>query len=473
MENKGSFWSAFYEQLASLKFTIFILFALAVSSLIGTLLPQGMTEQELAMRYGPGAATWIDFFGLSDLYHAGWFRMLLLLLGINLVVCTLERLPKTVKLVRFREQQMDPQKLLKFANHAQFSTPLLWEQAEPALEKIVAREFGAIHHLEKSSTAYGAIAEKGRWSLLMVYVVHLSVLVVLLGALIGSLWGFKAFMNIPEGEALDSAHMIRGHGVVTLPFEVRLDHFDVSFYEKGMPKEYRSDLTIIENGQEVLKRSIRVNDPLTYRGITFYQASYGANLKHAEIEIQNVKSGAKHNLSLPLEEMVTIPETQSRIMAMQYQENFSGFGPALILAVFTEGEKPVASRVLLNHPEFHGNQIQDYHVRVLSTEQSRYTGLQVKQDPGVWVVWFGFIAMVLGIAATYYTSHRKLWVWASIGNPSTKVIIAGKVNKNSLAFEREFEHVCERLRTELRAGSENVEDATLKSRKKTIEVKKI
>jgi cytochrome c biogenesis protein len=123
MENKGSFWSAFYEQLASLKFTIFILFALAVSSLIGTLLPQGMTEQELAMRYGPGAATWIDFFGLSDLYHAGWFRMLLLLLGINLVVCTLERLPKTVKLVRFREQQMDPQKLLKFANHAQFSTP--------------------------------------------------------------------------------------------------------------------------------------------------------------------------------------------------------------------------------------------------------------------------------------------------------------------------------------------------------------
>ena len=74
---------------------------------------------------------------------------------------------------------------------------------------------------------------------------------------------------------------------------VRCDKFEVSFYDTGAPKEFRSDLAIIDKGREVLKDSIIVNDPLTYEGITFYQANYGNTLKGAEIELTDRDSGAK------------------------------------------------------------------------------------------------------------------------------------------------------------------------------------
>ena len=70
--------------------------------------------------------------------------------------------------------------------------------------------------------------------------------------------------------------------VLTLPFEVRCDNFDVSFYDTGMPKEFRSDLTILADGREALKQSIWVNDTLTFEGVTFYQSSYGAVLKNRQ-----------------------------------------------------------------------------------------------------------------------------------------------------------------------------------------------
>ena len=76
----------------------------------------------------------------------------------------------------------------------------------------------------------------------------------------------------------------------------------------------------------------------------------------------------------------------------------------------------------------------------------------MKRDPGVWFVYIGFIVMLTGIGMTFYTSHRKLWVWASpskSGKNTTTVFIAGKTNKNSLAFEQEFNHLCARLQSDL------------------------
>jgi cytochrome c biogenesis protein len=226
----------------------------------------------------------------------------------------------------------------------------------------------------------------------------------------------------------------------------------VSFYDNGAPKEYRSDLTIIDKGREVVNQSILVNDPLDYEGITFYQASYGTILKHVEVELENRETGTSQRITLPFREVVPIPGTQDEIEVMQFQEKFSGFGQAAAIVLLKEGQQPTGSWILIDMPDFHGNRIQNYRIKVLNAEKTQYTGLQVKQDPGVWFVYIGFTAMLIGIAMTFYTSHRKLWVWASPGKKgqnSTKVIIAGKTNKNSLAFEQEFNQLCARLRIDL------------------------
>ncbi len=450
-QNKG-LWQQIYQTFASLKLSIFIFLTLAVASVIGTLLPQGLMEQDLEQHFSPTATWWIATFGLHDLYRTGWFRFLLLLLCLNLIVCTIQRLPKAIKLLRYRDDHVDPEKLTKFAHHKHFSTKLGWEQTKDVLARVIAKEFGTATELQNEGL-YSAIAEKGRWSTLIVYVVHFSVLIVLLGALIGSLFGFKGFMNISEGEATAGVVLSSADRILNLPFQVRCDAFEASFYETGAPKDFRSDLTIIEDGREVLQRTIRVNDPLTYKGITFYQSSYGSSVRNAEVEFQDVDSGKTYKLVLPYRQAIPIPGTTDRVQAMQYQQDMAQFGPALALVLFREGQEPSGSWILVDMPKFHGNRIQNYQVKVDHVEQSRYTGLQVKRDPGVWIVWFGFVAMLVGIGLTFYTSHRKLWIWAEPASEEKewgKVVIAGRTNKNPLAFEQDFNHLCERLQEELK-----------------------
>jgi len=279
-------------------------------------------------------------------------------------------------------------------------------------------------------------------------------LMILTGALLGSLLGFKGFMNLSEGETSNQVILTSGMETVRLPFQIRCDDFSVSFYDTGAPQEYRSDLTIIDNGQEVLKQAIRVNDPLTYRGVTFYQASYGATLKQAEVELQHRDSGITRKLTLPFREIIRLPDSQDDVQIMQYQQNLGNFGQAVAIVLFKEGQEPVGSWILADMPDFHGNRIQEYRIKVLQLEKSQYTGLQVKEDPGIWFVYLGFTLMLIGVGLTFYSSHRKIWVWAApdpAEKTSTTLLLAGRANKNSLAFEDEFNGLWARLEGQLNA----------------------
>jgi cytochrome c biogenesis protein len=451
MQQQKGWIDILYQNLSSMRLTVSLFLTLAVCSILGTLLPQGTSLEELQRQYSPTLSWWIDTLSLNDLYRAGWFRTILLLLCVNLVICTLQRLPKTLKLLKHRDELISPEKLEKFGCHMEIIAHRPLDATREQLTKIVAEEFAPLQVLPNSG-GFGAVAERGRWSRLMVYIIHFSVLVILVGALLGSISGFKGFMNLAEGETSDTVMLAGGRNSITLPFRIRCDDFHVSFYDTGAPEEYRSDLTVIDKGREVLTQSIRVNDPLSYEGVTFYQASYGSILKHVQIELQDRDTGAIQRLTLPYREVVPIPGTQDEIEVMQYQENFSSFGQAVAIVLLKEGAEPTGSWILADMPEFHGNRIQNYRVKVSDVEKGQYTGLQVKQDPGVWFVYIGFTAMLIGIGMTFYTSHRKLWVWASPGKSgknSTRVFMAGRTNKNSLAFEQEFNRLCARLQDDL------------------------
>ncbi|MGZ6210672.1 MAG: cytochrome c biogenesis protein ResB, partial [Syntrophales bacterium] len=179
MQKKG-FWQGLYKKLASPKLTVIIFLVLAAASVVGTLMPQGLSEAELQRYYGQRAIWFIGTFGLNDLYHTGWFRLLLLFLCANLIVCTIERLPKTLKFVRRREEQMDPEKLAKCSLNCQFNSKLPRDETEARLASIISEQFGALQRLDEADHLAG-VAEKGRWSPLMVYVIHLSILLVLCG----------------------------------------------------------------------------------------------------------------------------------------------------------------------------------------------------------------------------------------------------------------------------------------------------
>lgn len=449
MDSKSGIWQSLYNQLASIKLTVILFIVIAVSSLIGTLIPQGLNQEHLIEAYGPKLGNLIHFLHFGDLYHAPWFTILLVSLCVNLVVCTLHRLPKTVKIVRFRDQKVDPRKLSQFSRHRRMEASLPREDLIAKIETVLARHFAPIRRLEAQG-AYAGIAERGGWSRFTVYAVHFSVLLILIGALAGSLFGFKGMMNVAEGETASVVSIPGTPRTISLPFEVRCDEFEVSFYETGAPMEYRSDLSILKDGNVVLQQPIYVNDPLTYDGVTLYQASYGSMLVSGEVEFTDRETGQTTRLSMLHRVPVALPGTPYQVAIMDYKEKLGELGPALAIALFQEGHDPIGSWILARMPGFHGNRLRGYQVKVIDFQQAQYTGLQVKKDPGVWVVWGGFVLLTLSVGITFYTSHRKIWVWVADGNPRRKIQIAAKTNKNSLAFDREFDHLWERLQAEIR-----------------------
>lgn len=441
--------------LSSLKLTLVLFFALAAASVIGTLLPQEMSLVELRDHFSPPTAYLINLLALNNLYHSMWFRILLLLLCTNLVACTIERLPKTIRLIRRFQDTFDSQKLSRFGLSSSIAAALPLEQTQSVVESAVCETFGRMCRIESEQVGgfgpFCAVSETGRWSTLMVYVVHLSVLIVLVGALAGSYLGFKGAMNLIEGETSDKVMLSEGESVAELPFALRCDKFEVSFYDTGAPKEFKSDVAIIENGRQVLTRSIVVNDPLDYEGITFYQASYGTYLKEARIELTDPDSGKKIEMTLPFRQPVTIPGASDQLMIADYQENLMRAGQAIEIVHVKQGRQSSTRWILVDRP-YHGNRIENYLVRVTQTDRARFTGLQVKKDPGVWLVWAGFTLMTLAIGLTFYSSHRKLWVCIEPDKKREKTIVtlAGRASRNAQAFEEKFEALRRNLENRLK-----------------------
>jgi cytochrome c biogenesis protein ResB len=102
-----------------------------------------------------------------------------------------------------------------------------------------------------------------------VYAVHLSILIIFAGALIGSVFGFKAYVFLPEGKSTSSVFLQGSNEPVPLGFELRCDRFHpLSFTNTGGIIGERVDLTVLDPALATpYQKSILVNDPLTYRGL--------------------------------------------------------------------------------------------------------------------------------------------------------------------------------------------------------------
>ncbi len=438
-----------YDFFASIKLTVVLLLVLAATSIFGTVIPQDWQPFQYQQHFGDFGYRLIKFFSLTDMYHSWWFQLLLSILAVNLLVCTLKRLPKTMKLVRITNPSVSKDRIKKMRINDSIKSPLGLQDVWDRLTKTISKSFPKLHILEDNQRSKGLMAEKGRYSRFAVYFVHFSILLIFAGALVGSFTGFKGFMNINEGTDSNIVITFGKRKMLELPFRVRCDKFLVSFYKTGQPKDYVSRLSIIKDGKVVQKKDVRVNDPLRYHGISFFQANYGTNLKGAEISLHEVGSGKKLKVSLRYHEPVSIPDSPYQLELVDFKDNLSGFGPALGIMIFKKGSEPTGSWILVNFPEFHGNLLGPYKVSVDSVQKRYYTGLQVKKDPGVWVVWVGCTMLLIAIALTFYTSHRRLWVRVETSNPGSVIYIAGNCSRHRGAFRREFDLLVREIKKEL------------------------
>lgn len=441
--------SQLWKTFASVKLTILLLLTLAATSIIGTLIPQNETPVAYVQAFGEFLYRLFALLGLFDMYHSWWFRALILLLVGNIVICSIDRLQATWKILFVRNPRFNIARYRQLKNKVDYNDDGDADQLRNRYQPLISRSF-RYHRLEDTDEGFAIYGESGRWTRLGVYVVHSSVVLLLIGGLIGSIFGFEGFVNIPEGESVRSIQLTNSGQKMPLGFEVRCDDFNVDFYDSGTPKEFRSRLTILKQGQTVVQKDIIVNDPLRYEGISFYQSSYG-NMTPNEVILNftSQATGKIYSQRAAIDAPIVVPENLGTFVLRKYtqQANFRGqnIGAAFIGILTPLNGSPLEVTLPLRFPRFDRMRKGEVVIAIADFLPRYYTGLQVSRDPGVWVVYIGFILMIIGIYITFFMSHQQICVEVVRKGKKSQVMVAGTSNKNKMGMQKKVTKLSERL----------------------------
>ncbi|MFZ0724280.1 MAG: cytochrome c biogenesis protein ResB [Desulfobacterales bacterium] len=456
---------------ASVKLTVVLLLTLAATSIIGTLVPQNESPENYRRAFGDFFYRLFETLDVFDMYHSWWFQLLLLLLTVNIIVCSLHRFSATWKIVFVKQPPVNFSRFRQDKHRISRKDPRAVEELRPVIEGFVAKKF-KYHRCDTVADGFFCFAEKWRWTRLGVYIVHASVVILLIGGLLGSLFGFEAFVNIAEGETIRTVLLRNTGKPVDLGFDIRCEDFDVSFYPSGMPKEYRSRLSIVENGRMVAQKDVLVNHPLRYKGINFYQSSYGelppelqmsAAPEEIALNFTSKETGMVYNKKVHIGEPVAIPEDLGRFEITEFKAAFDfrgrQLGPTLfgrltqkngaVVDVILPFKFPNFDRMsaMINPQRSDAVLIALDETTVSPGPQTKryYTGLQVTRDPGVWVVYSGFVLMIIGCIITFFMSHQRVGIEVVRDGRQSLVSAAGVANKNKLGLRRKVVDILDHL----------------------------
>ncbi len=449
-ESSASIYNTVWQFLSSVKLTVFVLLSLALTSIIGTLIPQNENPAEYVRAFGEFYYRIFYVLDIFDMYHSWWFQLLLILLVLNVVVCSVDRLSSSWKIIFVKKPSFQLSRFQRADDRETFTVPADVGSLQSLYAPQMSRAFShsRVEPIDRGVCLFG---EKGRWTRLGVYAVHLSVVLLLLGGLIGSLFGFEGFVNITEGETVASIRLRSNNSVHPLGFEIRCDDFNISFYASGMPSEYRSRLTILENGKPALQKDIIVNDPLRYRGINLYQSSYGKlPPRQVTLQIESQATGMRYKKTAAFGQVVAMPENLGTFTLRDYQNNYpfrgQNIGEVFLGTLSQDGQAPADIILPTRFPAFDKMRKGPVALSVAQFEPRYYTGLQVTRDPGVWVVYAGFMVMILGCFVTFFMSHQSLCIEITAAVNGSQVTVSGLANKNKLGLQQKIVKFSEKLK---------------------------
>jgi cytochrome c biogenesis protein len=337
------------------------------------------------------------------------------------------------------------------------------EEAIEAAREVLSKNFGKVteNRDEESVTLF---VDKGWYGRMGAYIVHLSILILAIGALVGGIRGFKGYVNILEGQAVDRVPLRNRNTAMKLDFSVRCDDFRIEYYPgTQQPKDYFSDLTVLKNGREIRKKRIEVNHPLIvggilggfFDGIYFYQSSYGVD-RRSTVTLEVLDPSGKitgPSVTVPTGKEFRVLGDPSAYAVEELIPNIAGGRPGAKMARFL-GNSHMDFYVLAAAPNRDRMRGGPVYFRIKDTNILEYTGLQVAYDPGVPIVWLGCIVMMLGLGFAFFVAHQRVWIRVDLDTDETAVLIAGTSNRNPASFEKGFETALGQLREAVKANKD-------------------
>jgi cytochrome c biogenesis protein len=441
--SKSSLWSApaqllrreLLPLLTDLRLAILLLLTIAVFSISGTVIEQGQEVAFYQANYPEdpalfGFLSWkvILILGLDHVYRTWWFLALLIMFGTSLTACTFTRQFPALKAARRWKFYDQPRQFQKLALSAELDNGSLLSLTEMLLDRRY-RVFQG-----EGDTLY---ARKGIIGRIGPIVVHVGIVIILLGGIWGAMTGFMGQEMVPSGESFHVQNIVKAgpwaEGQIPKDWSMRVNRFWIDYTPSGGIDQFYSDLSVLDSqGEEVKRKTIYVNEPLRYRGVTFYQTDWGISA----IRVQLNKSPI---LQLPMAGLNT--NGKGRIWGTWIPTKPDLSAGVSLLARDLQGMLLLydAKGKLVNtlRPGMSTN-VNGVTLKIVEVVGS--TGLQIKADPGIPIVYAGFGLLMLGVIMSY-VSHSQIWALQKDGH----LYVGGRTNRAQVAFEREVLEILEQF----------------------------
>ena len=411
-----------FKLIADLRFAIFILLLISLCSIIGTIIEQEQAIEVYKLQYPLnqklfGILSWdkIIFFGFDHVYRTKWFFSLIIIFGFSLLTCTFLQQVPSIKIARRCQffRRIKQFKKLKLSNIV----------INQNYNNIISRlKFENYSLFQQKNIFYGY---KGLIGRIAPIIVHFSMIVILLGTLISSLGGFKAQEVIPKTENFHVQNIFSNGKLTKIPnISGRINDFWISYTKQKTVAQFYSDISILDNtGNEVKHKTTFVNSPIIYKNVYFYQTDW--NLLGIRINFENTKF-SEYPLILTSNNktklwLTWISNPRDKIEGLiGIVDNLQGYcsiynNQGLFLGNLEVNEK------ISNQDELHL-------VEILSS-----TGLQIKADPRIPIIYSGFFFLMISTFISYIT-YSQIWIIEK----NKRIFIGGNTTRAFSEFEIEF-----------------------------------
>ncbi len=453
-----------WQTLGAIKTGVVLLILVVILSAAGTvILQRPATEaEEMQRAYSPQVLRLLDALKLTDVFHAWWFVLLLSLVSLSIISASIQRFPNAWRY--FSRPYKSPDEMFRKALPGHVLIPIKDEEAALNVAERIFHKAGFGPERIVRENNFSLFGERNRFSEMAVYIVHASLLLIFLGGIVDALYGWRGFVTLTRGQ--QSSEVVPQNGAKrNLPFAVRCDGAGQENYADGSPKRWWSDLSVVKDGQVVLRKQIVVNDPLVYGGARFYQASYGKTGKLDKLVLSATPRDGQAAKDVVIAPDETLPlDADTTVRLAEFIPDFV-VSDGQVYARSNELENPAAHLVVESKKSgqavnvWVGSGLEEdaaspYTFRGKDAQMAYFTGLEVSHEPGQWSVWAGVIVMGLGLALVFYFVHMRVWaVPVRDARGQLRLWIGGTANKNKDAFEQRFRDLVEQIESELKISA--------------------
>ena len=461
-----------WQTLGAIKTGVILLIFVVIISAAGTVILQrpATDAEEMQRAYSPRMLPLLDGLGLTDVFHAWWFVLLLTLVSLSIIAASVQRFPNAWRF--FSRPYKSPNETFRNALPGHALVRIKDEEAALSVAERVLQKAGFKPERIVKENSFSLFGERNRISEMAVYIVHASLLLIFLGGIVDALYGWRGFVSLTRGQQSSQIEQQSG-SKRSLPFAVRCDGAGQENYADGTPKRWWSDLAVVQDGQVALRKQIVVNDPLVYHGVRFYQASYGPTGKLDKLilaatpraggEAREIALALNESLSLDADTTVRLAEFIPDYVVRDgqvYTRSNDLENPAAHLVVESKSSGKAVNFWLPAIPGFEQNAASPYTFEAKDARMAYFTGLEVSHEPGQWSVWAGVIVMGFGLAVVFYFVHVRVWaVPVRDARGQLLLWIGGTANKNKDVFEQRFRKLIEQIESELKVSWESGAEA--------------